>query len=197
MLDHHPQLAVANDIRFIPQIVEELKLGANPPVTSELLDCVRDNRHFPRLGLPEGALQKAAEQSRTFAELVGALYSEFAAARGKALAGEKSADYVRRLPLLQALFDEGPDPEAAIIGYHYVIEHASKDRDFPFLIPSYFRLSDLLEHVGRPADALPIVERFLERYDGTSPVAATESHLAIMKARQTRLTMMLKVHNYT
>ena len=101
------------------------------------------------------------------------------------------------VPLLQALFDEGHDPEAAIIGYHYVIEHASKERDFPFLIPSYFRLSDLLEHVGRPADALPIVERFLERYDRTSPVAATESHLAMMKTRQTRLTMMLKVHNYT
>lgn len=106
MLDHHPQLAVANDIRFIPQIVEELKLGANPPVTADLLACVRDNRHLPRLGLPEGALQKAAEQSRTYAELVGALYSEFAAARGKALAGEKSPDYVRRLPMLQALFPQ-------------------------------------------------------------------------------------------
>jgi hypothetical protein len=101
------------------------------------------------------------------------------------------------VPLLQALFDEGKDPEAAILGYHYVIEHARGERDFPFLIPSYFRLSDLLEHVGRPADALPIVERFLDRYDRTSPVAATESHLAIMKARQTRLTMMLKVQNYT
>ena len=110
MLDHHPQLAVANDTHFIPQIVEELKLGANPLVTPELLDCVRNNRRLPRLGLPEGALQQAAAQSQTFAELVGALYSEFAAVRGKALAGEKTPDYVRRLPMLQALFPQSRSP---------------------------------------------------------------------------------------
>jgi hypothetical protein len=105
-----------------------------------------------------------------------------------------SADQVP-VRLLNALLDERSDPEAAILGYRYVIEHAKEQRDFPFLIPSYFRLSDLLERAARPADALPIVDRFLKRYDKTSHVQATESHLAMMKARQIRLMMILKTAN--
>ena len=97
--------------------------------------------------------------------------------------------------LLNALLDEGSDPETAILGYRYVIEHAEEERDSAFLVPSYFRLSDLLERAARPADALPIVDRFLKRYDKTSQVAATDSHLAMMKARQIRLMMILKTAN--
>lgn len=106
MLDHHPQLAVANDTHFIPQIVEDLGQGANPPVTPELLENLRSNRRFLRLKLPEPAVAEAAAQTRSYAQLVTALYSEFGARQGKPLAGEKTPDYVRRLPLLHALFPE-------------------------------------------------------------------------------------------
>jgi hypothetical protein len=106
--------------------------------------------------------------------------------------GGLSVDQIS-LKLLRAFLDEGSDPEAAILGYRYVIEHAEEERDSPFLIPSYFRLSDLLERRARPADALPVVDRFLKIYDKT--VLATESHLAMMKARQVRLMMILKTSN--
>ncbi len=95
--------------------------------------------------------------------------------------------------LLEALLDEGSDPDAAILGYHYIIEHAERESDVLCVIPSFFRVSDLLERVGRPADALPIVERFLTEYDRRSGTAATESQLVMMKARQTRLRMTIKL----
>jgi len=43
-------------------------------------------------------------QTATYREFVTALYDTFAHQNGKPLAGEKTPDYVRRLPLLHALF---------------------------------------------------------------------------------------------
>lgn len=102
-----------------------------------------------------------------------------------------SADRVS-VRLLQALRDEDRDPEASIFGYRFVIDHAQGERDLSFLVPSYFRLTDLLERLGRQEDALPIVERFLKRYDKTSPCAASDAELSMMSARRIRLIMTLK-----
>jgi hypothetical protein len=102
-----------------------------------------------------------------------------------------TADQVS-VTLLQALRDQEKDPEKAIHGFRFVIDHAKGQRDGVFLIPSYFRLSDLLERRGRPAEALPIVEGFLKTYDKNSAFAASDADLAMMSARRTRLMMMLK-----
>lgn len=104
MLDHHPMLAVANDSHLIPQPLEDLPIGVDPPLTPDLVEWVGTYRAFSRLQLPDGAVQEAASGARTYGEFVGALYNEYGRLRGKRLAGEKSGRYVRSLPRLNALF---------------------------------------------------------------------------------------------
>jgi len=104
MLDGHPQLAVANDTHFIPKAIGQVDPGVNPPMTPELLQAVREYQRFPRLGLPEAAVDSAAENARTYSQFVSALYAAFAQMHDKPLGGEKTPDYVRELPRLHALF---------------------------------------------------------------------------------------------
>jgi hypothetical protein len=102
MLDHHPKLAIANDTHFIPRVLDPD--GGDVPLSSELVDRVLHYHRFGRLGLDNAAVRRAASHTRTYAEFVGALYAEFGARHGKPLAGEKTPDYVRYLPLLGRLF---------------------------------------------------------------------------------------------
>ena len=110
MLDSHPQLAVANDTHFIPGAIAGLAPRPDLPLTPEIVESVRAFRTggagkgFHRLGLPEGTLEDAAAGAETYPDLVAELYSRLAELRGKPLAGEKTPDYVRCLPLLHALF---------------------------------------------------------------------------------------------
>jgi hypothetical protein len=102
MLDHHPMVAVANDTHFIPKVVDSR--GGDVPLSAEIVDRVLAYHRFPRLGLPEDSVRLAAARSETYAQFVSSLYTEFGARRGKPLAGEKTPDYVRYLPLLGRLF---------------------------------------------------------------------------------------------
>ncbi len=102
MLDHHPSLAMANDTHFIPKAVDPD--GGDVPLSAELVERVRTYHRFGRLGLDDEAVRRAAAGASTYAGFVSALYGEFAAARGKPLAGEKTPDYVRCLPFLGRLF---------------------------------------------------------------------------------------------
>jgi hypothetical protein len=104
MLDHHPQLAVANDTHFIPLPIRGVPVGCDPPLSAQCVERLLDDPRFARLGLSEAVVSKAAAESRTYAEFVSALYGEFGRLRGKPLAGEKTPDYVRYLPLLHSLF---------------------------------------------------------------------------------------------
>jgi ABC-type multidrug transport system ATPase subunit len=104
MLDHHPDLAVANDTHFLVGAIRGMPPGIDPPLTEELVERALGHHHFHRLGIPEEAARESAEGSRTYREFISALYSHLAAVRGKRLAGEKSPAYVRHLPLLFALF---------------------------------------------------------------------------------------------
>lgn len=106
MLDHHPQLAVANDTHFIPRAIEGIPAGVNPGLDGELVERVRRYHRFPRLNLPDEAVSQAASRAGTYAEFVSHLYLAYARLQGKPLAGEKTPDYVRHLPLLHGLFPE-------------------------------------------------------------------------------------------
>lgn len=103
MLDNHPLLAVANDSHFIPQPIEQVAIGVDPTLTPELVEWVRTYRRIHRLNLPDEVFDQAAESS-SYAEFVAAIYSGYGCLRGKSLAGEKTASYVRYLPRLHALF---------------------------------------------------------------------------------------------
>ena len=111
MLDHHPQLAVANDTHFIPRALEEVLPQAakevtdqiDPPLTPELVEWMLSYHRFPRLGLAEATVRQTAAKTTTYRDFVSGLYSEFGRLHGKPLTGEKTPDYVKRLPLLHAL----------------------------------------------------------------------------------------------
>jgi Sulfotransferase family len=104
MLDHHPRLGVANDTHFIPHAIDDRSGEIDPPLTPGLVDRVRMYRRFPRLGLSEEVVRAAAQEALTYAQFVSALYDAWGQERGKRLAGEKTPDYVRFLPLLHGLF---------------------------------------------------------------------------------------------
>ncbi len=104
MVDAHPSLAIANDTHFIPRVLRKNKLEDNPPMTPELMDAVRTYKRFPRLELTDDAIERAQRSASCYVELVSALYDEYGKARNKQLAGEKTPDYVRNLPLLNRLF---------------------------------------------------------------------------------------------
>lgn len=112
MLDHHPDLAVANDTHFVgraiekfaPQWLERARAGEPVPLTATLLDGVRGYHRFGRLGLDRKQVDHAAAGAGTYQRFVGRLYALFAAERGKRLGGEKTPDFVRRLPLVCGMF---------------------------------------------------------------------------------------------
>ena len=109
MLDAHPHLAVSNDTHFIPAAIGRMTPHRDLPLTPEIVERVRRFRTrggmgFHRLGLPEGALESAASEAATYSELVAELYVRLAHLHGKRFGGEKTPDYVRYLPLLNALF---------------------------------------------------------------------------------------------
>ncbi len=104
MLDQHPQLAVINEARFIPLVIPNAVAGVDPPLTRQLVERVRSDRRFSRLGLSEAAVRKAAAEARTYSDFVTGLFSEYAALQGKPLAGDKTPRYVRYIRLLHHLF---------------------------------------------------------------------------------------------
>lgn len=104
MLDHHPRLGVANDTHFIPHAIDDRSGLVDPPLTPEHVERVRMYRRFPRLGVSDEAVGAAARDALTYGQFVSALYNAWGRERGKPLAGEKTPDYVRYLPLLHGLF---------------------------------------------------------------------------------------------
>lgn len=107
MLDHHPNLAVTNDTHFIPRALDGLAT-ADVELTSDLVDRVVTYRRFPRLGVSEDVARRLASDVGTYSDFVSALYDEVALMQGKPLAGEKTPDYVRHMPLLRRLFPWAP-----------------------------------------------------------------------------------------
>lgn len=103
MLDAHPLLAVANDTHFIPKLLAQ-HAEPEPPVTARMVQWLIGDRRSQRLGVSHEAVERAASAPVDFAGFVGRLYDELARLRGKPLAGEKTPDYVRHLPLLHGLF---------------------------------------------------------------------------------------------
>ncbi len=113
MLDSHSMLAVANDTSFIhkplkavvPDWRRTIQQDGDVPLTPGLVDYTRTYKRFLRLGLSSEQVDRAAGAA-TYSRFVSALYDEFAANSSKPLSGEKTPDYVRRIPLLHRLFPQ-------------------------------------------------------------------------------------------
>ncbi len=114
MLDAHPALTVANDTHFItrvlergaPERVQAAIAGVPVPLTPTLVRAVSAYHRFPRLGLSAADVADVARGCADYAALVRGLYRLVAKRAGVRWAGEKTPDYVRRLPLLHGLFPQ-------------------------------------------------------------------------------------------
>ena len=91
--------------------------------------------------------------------------------------------------MLEAMRNEGRNPELALQRYRFVAENAKSVRDLAFVVPAYLRLADLLERTGHRAEALEVVDRFLNAYGDNrkGPHAPTQQQLSLMSLRKTRL----------
>ncbi len=96
--------------------------------------------------------------------------------------------------MLEANRAEAGDPEASIVRYRFVIDQAKEARDLPFVVPSYFRLTELLVKVARPHEALDVIDRFEERYRAKKalPYSPTETQRGLMSLKKSRLKAQLK-----
>ena len=104
-----------------------------------------------------------------------------------------SADRIS-IHMLQAMRDEGSNPEAAMEHYRYVVDRAEEDRDLPFVVPSFLRLSELLERTRHLEEALDMVERCLKDYGEKKkgPDAPTDAQRALLSNRKTYLVSVVR-----
>jgi len=96
MVDAHPEIAITRETHWIP--------GLAGDVTPELLDALVAHRRFAKLESERHELEALAAEAPTYAELVAALFDRYGAVRGKRLVGDKTPNYVRKIPLLHELF---------------------------------------------------------------------------------------------
>ena len=108
--------------------------------------------------------------------------------------GTKGATMIDHISicLVEALRSEQDNPELAIERYLYVLTQAADARDQEFVIPSYLRLTELLERQGRRADALKLIDRFFKVYGDAKKAKKgrpwpSDSQLETMSLRKTRL----------
>ena len=111
---------------------------------------------------------------------------------GVGIAGA-SADRIS-LRMLNALRAEGSQAETAIEHYRYILSHAEEDRDLALMVPTYLRLSELLEKSGKASEALDLVEQCLREYGEKKkgPDAPTEAQRTAMNTRKNLLAAKVK-----
>ena len=104
-----------------------------------------------------------------------------------------SADRVS-VHILRAMRGESTNPAAAVDHYRYVLDHAREARDLSFVAPAYLRVSELLERMDRPAEALAAVEKFFKAWGEKKlgPTVPTETNREVMASRKTRLETLLR-----
>ncbi|MDO8546704.1 MAG: hypothetical protein Q7R68_05015 [Nitrospirales bacterium] len=111
---------------------------------------------------------------------------------GVGIAGA-SADRIS-LRMLNALRAEGSQAETAIEHYRYILSHAEEDRDLALMVPTYLRLSELLEKSGNVSEALDLVEQGLRDYGEKKkgPDAPTEAQRVALNTRKNLLAAKVK-----
>lgn len=104
-----------------------------------------------------------------------------------------SADRIS-LRMLNALRAEGSQAETAIEHYRYILSHAEEDRDLALMVPTYLRLSELLEKSGKASEALDLVEQCLRDYGEKKkgPDAPTDAQRAALNTRKNLLAAKVK-----
>jgi hypothetical protein len=107
MVAAHPRITITRETHWIPRFWERRKgIDADGRVNSEIVDKLFGYHRFYQMKIKREKLADfvASRPGLTFAELVSELFDRFASRRGKPLAGDKTPEYVRKLPTLFALW---------------------------------------------------------------------------------------------
>lgn len=91
--------------------------------------------------------------------------------------------------VLEAVLGDCSNPSIAMDKYLHTLEHAREIRYMPLIVPTYFRLVELMTAQERAIEALQLVEQFEKRYTGgkSGPYAPTEKQFALMKIKKSHL----------
>lgn len=91
--------------------------------------------------------------------------------------------------MLQAMRDEGGNPEAAVSSYRFIADRAGEERDVSFIAPAYTRIGDLLVRLGRKEEAIAEIDKFLDTPDAKKfgPKGCPDGFLDRMKTLRTSL----------
>jgi len=107
MVNAHPQIAIISESHWIPRLFEERKeLTPEGLVTPKLIPRLLEDPRFTRLRLARDRLQAllGTSQPVSYPEFVTRLFGLYGQRKGKALVGNKTPWFVRRLLLLHALW---------------------------------------------------------------------------------------------
>ena len=66
--------------------------------------------------------------------------------------------------MLEAFYYEQVNPDTSITNYRYIIDQAKEVRHLPYVLPSYFRLSELLARQGQVPEAIQVIDQFESRF---------------------------------
>jgi hypothetical protein len=93
------------------------------------------------------------------------------------------------ISLLEAVLGDCASPKTAMDKYYYALEHAKEVRHLPLIVPTYFRLVELLTRQDHTTEALYLIEQFEKRYkEGKlTPYAPTEKQIGLMKTKKSHL----------
>jgi hypothetical protein len=96
--------------------------------------------------------------------------------------------------VLEAMLYEHDNPETSIMSYRYLIDQAKEVRHLPYVIPSYFRLVELLAKQGRTEEVIELIDQFEVRYKSkkSSPHSPTEKQFGLMSIKKSKLKTGLK-----
>jgi len=110
MLDAHPEIAMAPESNFIPQLARRFTIGWHPSETlhGELADALLSRRRFTYWRMSRTEVVAALDEAGApdFAGAIRTVYAKRAKSLGKHLYGDKTPSYVTKLPAIAGLFPE-------------------------------------------------------------------------------------------
>jgi hypothetical protein len=107
MVDAHPEIAITPETHWIAKWFER-RNGVSPEglVAPELVPSLLAYKRFPRMGLDPADVRGLIDDDAPlpYTRFVTALFDLYGKQQGKAVVGDKTPSYVRRIPTLHALW---------------------------------------------------------------------------------------------
>jgi hypothetical protein len=107
IVDSHPQIAVSAETRWIPDYFEtRTGLTPNGLVTPELIPRLFENSRFYKFHIGPEELEELVGSGEpvSYATLVSTIFDAYGEEQGKALVGDKTPRYVRKMHTLHTLW---------------------------------------------------------------------------------------------